>query len=239
MKNLKTKLVTVLSVVGLITGSLFFNSCSDESNVETEQNFQDELGSFKKELTIFDETKENSVVILLGSNDQSVLKMWTANNFDLKFIDKNESLGSVYKMDAEVASRNDFNDDSEEIATEVYYTIVSKNINTSGKRLILEEKPPYSDDLRGWSYSTFYSDEDADPNHTVTVNVYGRNAWKRGYYGVEYKKYSYSGWSTIISEWTRIKNNESKSHSRTPCFKMKARRKYKGTNNSVIIEIEE
>lgn len=240
MKNLKTKLVTTLSVIGIFAMSLLFNSCSDESVVETEQNnIQQEFGEFKKEIKVFDKSKENSVVILLGTEDESVLNMWSSQNFDLKLIDKNQSLEDYYKTDDDISNREASSDDSEEIAAEISYTIISRSINVTGKRIVLEEKPPYSDDLRGWSYSTYYSDEDAASNHTVTVNIYGRNAWKRGYFGVSYKKYSYSGWSTIAGEWTRIKNNESKSYTRTPCYRMKARRKYKGTNNSVIIEIEQ
>lgn len=241
MKNFKTKLVTTLSIIGFFTMALFFNSCADESVVQVEENsVQEELGKFQKELKIFDENEENSVVVLIGSDDQSVLNMWNAENFNLKLIDRNQSLEDVYASVENESRANSYNeDDSDEVAAEISYTILSKNINVGNKRIILEEVPPYNEDMRGWSYSTHYSVADTSSDHTVTVNVFGRNAWKRGYYGVQYKRYSYSGWSTIVSEWKRIKNNETASHTETPCYRMKARRKYKGTNNSVIIEIEE
>ncbi len=241
MKNIKTKLLTIVSVIGLVTTALLFNSCSDEATIESDENrIVQELGEFKKEIEIFDKSKENSVVLLIGSNDISVLNMWSAKNFDLNIIDENQSLEDFFKSVNKGNNRNATNEDSsEEVAAEIGYTIIRKNINASGKRYFLQENPPYNEDVRGWSYSTLYSDADASSTHTVTANIYGRNAWKRGYFGVQYKKYSYSGYSTIASEWTRIKNNESKSYTRTPCYKMKVRRKYKGTNNSVVIEIEE
>ena len=126
-------------------------------------------------------------------------------------------------------------DDDGIVAAEISTMFISKNLKKDVKNVALTTIPPYDEDMRGWSYETHYSD--AINNNTVTVNVYGHNGWHRGYWAAFYKKYSYSGWSTIVGEWKRIKKGESASRTRTPCYKMKAKRKYK--KGSVTIEFED
>ncbi|SNR15224.1 hypothetical protein [Tenacibaculum jejuense] len=232
MKKIKTLKTAFLFLV--IATIPFLNSCSDESEMsEIEAQESSFLGKFTKEITIYDTAKANSVTLEVGSNDASVLDLWSEESFELNILSKSEEVIELNPGDENNASDDDTNDD---VGAEISYRIIRKNIVDTNKRLILTENPPYSDDVRGWKYSTYYSE--AIDGNTVTVNIFGHNFWKRGYYSVSYKKTSSSGWSTIAGEWTRIKRNETKSFTRTPCYHMKARRKYKGSNNSVTIEFE-
>ncbi len=232
MKKIKTLKAAFLFVA--IAAMPFLNSCSDESNMpEIEDQENSILGKFTKEVTVYDAAKANSVTLEIGSNDPSVLDLWTDENFNLNLLSKTEDVTELSSGEEGVDAEDDSNED---VSAEISYRIVRKNIVDTNKRLILTENPPYSSDVRGWKYSTYYSE--AIDGNTVTVNIFGHNFWKRGYYSVSYKKTSSSGWSTIAGEWTRIKKNETKSFTRTPCYHMKARRKYKGSNNSVTIEFE-
>jgi hypothetical protein len=175
----------------------------------------------------------------VGSNDESILNMWTSENFTLVPIKEGQSLSEIINLNTcndETESMIDERNVDDVVTAEISYMIISKDIGADVSNIVLVENPPYSDEMRGWKYSTFYSD--AVEGNKVTVNIYGHNFWHRGYYAVSYLQYLTSSWSTIAGEWTQIKNNETKSYTRNPCYKMKARRKYKGSNESVIIEFE-
>lgn len=220
-------------------------SCSKEDAQQPINNIDAEFGKFTKELTIFDEEKNNSAVLLVGSDDESVLNMWTADNFTLIPIKEGQSLADVFESNApetidENAEVIEYDED-DNVAASISTKFVRKNLQDGVKNVALQTNDPYGNDMRGWKYATHYSDYLGQSNGMnqgiVTCNVYGRNAIHRGYYGISYLKYSYSNWSTLVGEWTRIKNKETVSKS-ARCYKMKARRKYKGSNESVVIEFE-
>lgn len=233
----KSKLFAILAL-----GALVFNACQQENAIVTEANLNDEFGKFTKELTVSDVSGENSAVLKVGSNDESVLNMWTDENFELVLIKEgqtfDDAMAEAYPLqESEESDLDNLEDnlDDDIVAAEISTIILSKHLNSGIRNIALTTISPYDADMRGWSYSTYYSDAVSD--NTVTVNVYGHNRWHRGYWGATYKKYSYSGWSTIVGEWAQIKNGQSDSRTRTPCYQMKARRKYK--KGSVTIEFED
>lgn len=240
MKN-KSLILSTLFIAVLSITALFFNSCSkDESDQPQQVNIDEEFGKYTKEVTIYDANKENSAVLLVGSDDESILNMWTSENFTLVPIKEGQSLAEILNLNNadnnETESIPDEENVDDVVAAEISYMVISKELDGDVSNIAIIENPPYSDDMRGWSYSTYYSE--AVEGNIVTVNIYGHNFWHRGYYAVSYLKYSTSSWSTIAGEWTRIKNGDTKSYTRNPCYRMKARRKYKGRNESVTIEFE-
>jgi len=117
--------------------------------------------------------------------------------------------------------------------------ILSKNLNESTEKILINTIDPYDDEMKGWRYSTEYSDIYANPGGPITCNIYGVNIVYRGYWALWYKGYVGASWSTIQPEWKQIKYGDSESENRSSIHQMKARRKYKGrTNPSVIIEFE-
>jgi len=236
------KIVSLFSVLFFLA-AILISGCKKEEVVQAQlENNNNELGKYTKEVTIYDKDKENSAVLLVGSNDKSILDMWSSENFTLIPVKEGQSLTDILKLDDSNNDETPLSSDEEasstdnEVAAEISYMIISKNLQVDVKYVALQEKPPYSDDMRGWHYSTNYSE--SEEGNSVTVNIYGHNFWHRGYYGVFYKVNSNSSWTTVASEWTRIKIGESKSYNRNPCYQMKARRKYKGSTNSVTIEFE-
>ena len=221
-------------------------SCSDEDAQKPIDSVDAEFGKFTKELIVFDAEKNNSAVLLVGSDDESVLNMWTADNFTLIPIKEGQALADVFESNVSDESSDEENevedgDEDENVAASISTKFVSKKLQEGVKNVALQITDPYDESMRGWKYSTYLSDyfgkPDGENRGIVTCNVYGRNAIHRGYYGISYLKYSYSNWSTLVGEWTRIKNNETVSKS-VRCYRMKARRKYKGSNESVVIEFE-
>ncbi|MGI6719018.1 MAG: hypothetical protein ACOX4D_07815 [Bacteroidales bacterium] len=239
MKNKNLVFSNFIIAVFSIT-VLFFYSCTKKETYQPQHwNIYEGFGKFTKEVKIYDENNENSAVLLVGSNDESILNMWTSENFTLVPIKEGQSLSEIINLNTcndETESMIDERNVDDVVTAEISYMIISKDIGADVSNIVLVENPPYSDEMRGWKYSTFYSD--AVEGNKVTVNIYGHNFWHRGYYAVSYLQYLTSSWSTIAGEWTQIKNNETKSYTRNPCYKMKARRKYKGSNESVIIEFE-
>lgn len=232
-----TNLLKMTFLILLTVMTPLFTSCSDEK-IETpkEDPVKEELGKYTKQILVYDATKSNSIELLVGSDDPSVLKLWNSSSFSLEKKEKGQKLATMNWEPLQNQSKTSDSDDDEMVAAEIAYTVIAKHYENPTDVFVLVENPPYQAASRGWLYSTFYSH--AIEDQTVTVNVYGRNFWKKGYYSVSYKKNSGSSWSSIAGEWTRIKNNEEKNYTRTPCYVMKARRKYKGTNNSVVIEFE-
>lgn len=220
-------------------------SCSKEDAQQPINNIDAEFGKFTKELTIFDKEKNNSAVLLVGSDDESVLNMWTADNFTLIPIKEGQTLADVFESNApETIDENAEvieNDEDDNVAASISTKFVRKNLQDGVKNVALQTNDPYGNDMRGWKYATHYSDYYGEPDSEnkgiVTCNVYGHNAIHRGYFSISILKYSYSNWSTVDGEWTRIKNKQTVSRSRR-CYVMKARRKYKGSNESVEIAFE-
>jgi len=248
--NVKNLISNSFFLLAVCFTALFFHSCSknDVTDAPINTSIDEEFGKHLKELTIFDEANENSAVLLVGSDDASILNMWTAENFTLVPVKEGETtkeaVDAFFAKNAPIA--NDEAEVDEDALEDTGASISTKLLSTSlvdgVAKVVLHSTSPYDEDMRGWTYQTHYSDyqgQAGENTGTVTCNVYGQNFWHRGYYGIQYKKYSSSSWSTVVSEWKQIKRGDTDEYSKTPCYVMKARRKYKGSNNnSVLVEFE-
>lgn len=245
MKN-KSLVFNTLFVSVVAFATLFFNSCSKEESDQPQQvNIDEEFGKYTKEVTVYDENKENSAVLLVGSDDESILNMWTSENFTLLPIKEGESIEDALGLEFSEEAGDELDeslsklDDSEDVAAKISTRFLSKNLQNGVTGVLLLSTDPYDDDMRGWKYDTHYSEYYGQPNSQnqgiVTYNVWGYNFWHRGYYGMFMLVTSSStNWSTIISEWKQIKKNEHHSDSKA-CYVMKGTRKYKSNNNNSVI----
>ena len=97
--NKLIQVLTAISVVGLLA------SCEKKDvDIVTPSLYSDNFGKHTKELTIYDEAKENSAVLLVGSDDKSILDMWQSENFRL-IVSKNmadadatENLNTIFSL---------------------------------------------------------------------------------------------------------------------------------------------
>lgn len=175
-------------------------------------------------------------MLKLGSNDQSILEMWTADNFELLPILEGQSFteafNAMYPSDENITDESDaIADDlkNEDVASSLSIMFVSKNLNKGVKDVALTTIPP-GNDSRDWNYQTYYSQINIDK----TFYIERHNFWHRVFFGLQYMAYSTSSWSTIVSEWKKIGNNDSYSYTRNPCYQMKARVKYRSTSHFTI-----
>ena len=221
-------------------------SCSDEDAQQPLNNVGDEFAKFTKELTVFDAEKNNSAVLLVGSDDESVLNMWTADNFTLIPIKEGQTLADVFESNVSEESLDEENevedgDEDENVAARIITKFISKNLQEGVKNVALQITDPYDESMRGWKYDEHVCEYAGIYNSNrgwIKCTVYGHNIIHKGYYGVSFKNYSYSAkWSELVSEWTRIKSGDSESHE-AQCYQMKVTRKYKGSNNSVTVKFE-
>lgn len=234
---------SVFAIVAMATAVI---SCSKEDAQQPVNSIDDEFGKFTKELTIFDAEQNNSAVLLVGSDDKSVLDMWTADNFTLIPIKEGQTLADTYESNASEETLDeedevDGGDEDENVAAKITTKFISKNLQNGVRNVALQITDPYDESMRGWKYGEHiceYAGIYNSDRGRITCTVYGHNMIHKGYCGIYFLNYSYStDWSELVGEWTRIKNNDHITKKAT-CYKMKATRKYKGKNNSVTVEFE-
>jgi hypothetical protein len=225
--------------------------CDEKEAVEIKPDVYKNFGKFTKEITVYDESKENSAVILIGSDDESIVKMWETENFTLVPIKEGEEVEEVvnrfFAKNAVEEKSNTVESnvvESDEITAKISIRFLSKNFTNDVSNFFLSTNDPYDEDLRaGWILETIHSDEYGHVGQNiynrVTCTVYGQNFWHRGYYKVEFLETwgnSFFQWLTSPDNaWVEIEDNDDPiPFYRNPCYTMVAHRKYKGTPNSVV-----
>lgn len=248
MKN-KSLIFSTLSILAVSCAALFFNSCSKDNSVEQNMsvNLEEEFGKYTKEVTIYDKDKQNSAVLLVGSDDEAILNMWSSENFSLITLKEGENIEDVLGEDALKSSFGE--EDSEEptsddVVASISTRFIMKNLKDDVVKVALQSNSPYDEDMRGWKTDTHYSDFYGEPGSQntrgiVSYEVSGHNFWHRGYWAMHMlKEKSSIRWSTIQSEWAKISKGQVEKDDRA-CYVMKGSRKYKGkNNNSVLIKFE-
>lgn len=253
---MKTNNLTKLAIFILLA---IFSSCTKEEIFKNENSFKNkfdsntkeissygsvvidkEFGKYTKELTIYDAKKENSAVILVGSDDDSILKLWGSENFSLLPRMRGETLAEV--ADKYFATKDDAveksNAELSNFVAEISTMFISKKLGKGVGNVILLTHEPSEYVTKGWwSYGTHYSDHyGLGETGSMTCFVYGYNWYNRGWWGLKFKKSSNHSWTTVVSEWKQIKSGDNDDRTREG-YKMRARRKYR--NNSVLIEFDD
>jgi hypothetical protein len=209
------------------------NSCSKDDTSVSKVSVGDEYGKYTKEIVVSDENSGNSIVLQLGSNDQSILEKWSAKNFGLLPILEGQSISEVisakYSSTENAADEIEDGMQNENVASSLSIRIMSKNLKSGIKNVALTTFAPESD-LRGWNYATYFSQINVDK----TFYIERHSLLHRVYFGLKYMSNSTSTWSTIVSEWNKLNNKESYSVTRNPCYQMKARVQYKKTSHFTI-----
>lgn len=195
--------IAIFMAVGMVT----LNSCEKETSIppatsksEVDENF----GKFTKEITVYDETGENSAVLKLGSNDQSILDLWTAENFLLlsKVIEPtiNDSIENTDEMSSDetfdVNSTRDIR---------VNIMMIARNFKDDVKSMALKLIMPDGDDLRlDWQYPVLYS----TPGYHTYVLLRGDNVWKRGFFIIYLQNSPNATWIPQQADWEKLRDNK-------------------------------
>lgn len=229
MKNL----FYVLPILGL----LFFASCEKEETSEfvdeTQSSTVAKLYDFHKDITIASE-EGSKALIRVYSNSETSLQEYSAENLSLLEIKPNETLKqSLVRHQLMDLSLNNVEEDmddpkdasfDEEINNDIGFellTVINRNPNV--KYAINFNHPNINETKASWQYYTHYS----SPNEAQIAEIARHSVWRRVYYGLKYKAYSSSSWATIQNEWKLIKNNQSFSHTKNPCYQFRMRVKTK------------
>lgn len=218
--------IAILMAVGMVT----LNSCEKEtttppttSKSEVDQNF----GKFTKEVTVYDETGKNSAVLKLGSNDQSILDLWTAENFTLiPITDAPADNEEIPEDNSDVST----DDEDGNISASVSVMILSRDLKDDVKAISLKPTVPDSGDLRlDWFYLTYYS----IPGWDKFYSLIGRNFWRRAYADLYFTTYQSDSWRALFVD-RQIKNGENINSPISDVYAMKVITRQKKENEILV-----
>ncbi|MFO7659172.1 MAG: hypothetical protein R6W78_19090 [Bacteroidales bacterium] len=229
MKNKSLVFSTLFISIAIVLIGL--NSC-DKDNLESDLNSNQELSSFTKQLTIYDEANENNLVLELSSSDQSVLNSFTDSDFEVMVIYKGESFDEAYErqyptLDTEQEVIDETQEDLEstrETQALISIMIVEKNMQGNVQNIALTMLDKEIDER--WTYPAELLSSKEQRNRTCTIRGY-KSLW-RAYYGIDITKTEGVGWTEFVAQWTQIKNGET--HNKTSdCYQMRVWRKYRNS----------
>lgn len=226
MKTQKNIFKTLLFFA--ISATLILSSCSKED--EQGLNNTDNQTTFSKEITLQDESGENSIVMRVSSDDPSLVENYSKDNFKITAVPFGkttaEVLNTIYDTNDEASSEDLENDAdvSTVNAPEVNFETISKNLKDGIKNVAITFSHPESnDDRASWKIYTHTSDINID--HVAFITRH--SVTRRVYVGLEYKATSASSWSSIISAWDKLKNKEVINEYKSTCYQFKMRVKTK------------
>ena len=171
------------------------------------------------------------------SDDESGLNNYDSRNFKLIEVFNGETLQDALVrnniMDlTEGENEEELEDDDmileEEFKSDYAFQLIKSPVSSNGSFAVSFFHPINDNPRDPWQYFTHYSA--AAQNLEQTVDITRHSFWRRVYYGLRYKVYSTSNWSTIQNEWKKIKNNQTISHTKNPCYQYRARIKTKNSN---------
>ncbi|WP_299435799.1 hypothetical protein [uncultured Aquimarina sp.] len=229
------KLFYALPIIGL----LFFTSCDkdesnevmDESAVTSEFSLKS-IYDFHKDITITSDEGSTGTVRVYA-NDENSLADYSSENLTLMEINQNETLKQSLirhnKLDLTQPDTDEDIDDQksdsfEENGADIAFELVALTKANSASKYAINFNHPQNDYAKAsWGYYTHYS----SVNQAQIAEIARHNFWRKVYYGLKYKAYSNSSWATIQNEWRLIKNNQSFSHTKNPCYQFRMRVKTK------------
>ncbi|MBR2195169.1 MAG: hypothetical protein IKP62_07755 [Salinivirgaceae bacterium] len=209
----KSYVKTGLFAVAAIASATIYYSCSKEDAQ------QPQTSEFSKTIEVFDDCGLNSVVLKLTSDDQSVVDMYSADNFQLII---NPVPYDEPETDAEVDDEED--DDeiySDDDAVSVSIGVIEERFVEDVQGYELERYQPegFKNMRAKWSSECFHS-----RNHCIKVTRQSIN--RRVYLTTKYGFYGYGeSDDAIISTWkdgnvidALIKNNKSITDTICDCY---------------------
>jgi len=228
------KVLYVLPMIGM----LFFTSCDKDESGEiieaTAITVDDSLkGLYDYHKDIMIQSVEGSEAVMrVYANSKQSISMYTKANITLVEIVEGETLKQslnrqgIMSESSQAIEEEGYQDfeKTQESAEDIAFQLLHVTKKNVGVRYAISfNHPDDTAKLAPWRYYTHYS----TPNQEKIAEIARHSVFRRVYYGLKYKAYSGSSWNTIQNEWKKVKNNESFSHTKNPCYQFRMRVKTK------------
>ncbi|MFW5852011.1 MAG: hypothetical protein ACOCWB_07300, partial [Bacteroidota bacterium] len=212
-------------------------SCEKEDDALVPTNTDPNV-RYSRDLQLYDKIGENSVVMRVSSDEQSLLELYSADNFEIIPIKNGQNLDEAlfehYGEINPISADSDGNVDDDmstldENAQVISFQIISKQLDDGVDNIAVNYVHPDDGDERAkWRYYDHYGFEDY-------VTITRVSFWRRVYCGVYYQKTSpLSSWSTIVGTWYKLSNNEQVNKGEVGSYRIKARIKTKKSSAYTI-----
>ncbi len=244
MKNYFKLFYALMVLVMLSSTSCVRDDVEDLNQIQSGLIFEpepEEFYQFYKDVEFYSIDRNESGVMRVYADIENDLNDYNSNDFTLVKIFEGETLlealdriGYVNNQ-KEAIDANEISEQEleEDFKSPVAFKFISnskcENCNYAVTFFYPSEgglqNPESLSSRGGWKYYTHYSA--AGQGLEESVDITRHSWWRRVYYGLRNKAYGSSGWSTIQNEWKKIKNNETVSYTRNPCYQYRARIKTK------------
>lgn len=209
MKRIHFSAIFALALIVLL------NACNN-SQTEVNTPTPDDSQNFSKDITILDESGQNSIVMRVSAADKSLIEQYSAANFVFTALKKGEALVFPRTNGTE---EDDVVTDNDVVAQSISFEVVQRTLAQEFSKIAITFKHPDTQSRASWAEYTHESQINVDQTAFITRH----SATRRVFFGLKYKSTSGSGWSTIVSEWLKLSNNQSYSTDRNPCYQFKFR----------------
>ncbi|HPE18766.1 MAG TPA: hypothetical protein P5200_14025 [Tenuifilaceae bacterium] len=189
---------------------LLFYSCQKEEDKFSIMNTS--TLKFQKDVQVADETRENTITIRVSSNDESLPLLYSEKNFKLIPIYEGksscETINSIYtdNYSTEYTEQESNEENSKVSVNPISFEIISQKLAENVKGIAITYMHPDFGDDKGEQYFWHYSQ--AIQNLERTASICDTHWWWDVHFGLKYKAYSTSSWSTVVSEWTKVPNKD-------------------------------
>ncbi|PKV51777.1 hypothetical protein ATE84_3875 [Aquimarina sp. MAR_2010_214] len=228
-----------LLLVFPILGMLFFASCDrDETNETTDITGETEIEEVKSLYDFHTDIKIQSdegseAIMRVFSNSEQELSNYSNKNMMLVEIGNKETLKQsltrhgVVQEGQENSSEEEKNIDlpqnDDNIVDDIAFQLVKiTKRNPNVKYAVSFIHPETNSSKASWKTYTHLS-----PVNSKFAEILRHSVVRRVYYGLRFKEHSYNSWTNIVSEWKKVKNGQSFSHHKDPCYQFRMRVKTK------------
>lgn len=181
---------------------------ANETQAEDDKEFL-----FSKDVSI--QLGNTEATMRVHANTELALEGYSARNFQLVEVKASESLEDALVRNKTMDLNDAATDDAQEEAPDVEgaveaslsFELLEVKNPVAGSHYAVSFLHPTNNNRAAWEIFTHKSV--AGQNLQRNAFITRHSATRRVYYGVEYKPYSSSNWTNIISRWRSLSNNSS------------------------------
>lgn len=199
---MKTSSIKKVGFIAMSLSILSFQSCTKKEDILTQQDLNIEpVELFQKEITVFDDSGDNSITLKVSGNNLADVSEYTSKNFILStddspiLVDENEIKET--EMDGIV---------DEESVSHISFDIISQDLTTAtnGASIIFNHPETGTNKRNPWRYYThrMYS-RSLGVAESLKMSIRRRSMTRRVYVDWTYVDMNYSK-RTIAYPWTKI-----------------------------------
>jgi hypothetical protein len=222
MKN-KVLIISILTVFTVICVFIIYSCSKDEGS---KNQITSDLNKYKysKQITLFDKSGNNSIVLNFAAKDPSQLNDITDESYSLIALKANE----IYEPKEDNIHRTSVQINTEEpsISSEadLIITEISKNFQTDIVRYVIRREHPKDDTRADWQ-TTDYNSYTCD---CATLN--DECIWHSVYYGFNYKLSATDIWNVSVGFPTKVGLFNTVHPCMSPSYAIQLKVKYKYTS---------